>query len=320
VKLEKEKKMGIIQSGHRDKVTKQIDTFSPQYTTILQPVSPHVNYYLFPVKNVSLPSRVDLREPGGGCYPYPPIFDQSLLDNCSSAAVIGGYQCTQRKQKPGGTSYPIPSALYNYYYARTLTGNTTMNSGTSVEASLDAMLLGVAEETYWPYHPDKVHTTPDVEAQINALSHSIVQYDRLLPTLDNLKRTLASGYSFLFTFAITKSMDQWFRDRNLQVKSNFLLPIVPFAQSDLVGAHTVLVVGYDDKYLSVGGFVCRNSWGSQWGQEGHFWFPYSSTIYPDLSTSFFIIQKICDSVVPNCVSSLDCRGVYSDTVCSNIIH
>ena len=38
----------------------------------------------------------------------------------------------------------------------------------------------------------------------------------------------------------------------------------------LLGGHTVAVVGFDDNY----GFLVRNSWGIDWGIEGHCFIPY----------------------------------------------
>lgn len=38
-----------------------------------------------------------------------------------------------------------------------------------------------------------------------------------------------------------------------------------------VGAHCVLVVGYDSRR---GAFRCLNSWGAGWGQRGRFWISY----------------------------------------------
>jgi len=160
--------------------------------------------------------------------------------------------------------------------------------------------------------------TPTVEAQRNALHHSVVQYDRLSPTLANLKRTLQAGYPFLFTFAVTKGMDKWFRDRDIQISTRFLLTLDQFSKTDIVGAHTVLVVGYDDMYLHTGAFLCRNSWGPQWGQDGHFWFAYADVAYPDLSSSFFIVREVCVSNEPRCVNRLDCNDVYSPDVCQDV--
>ena len=47
---------------------------------------------------------------------------------------------------------------------------------------------------------------------------------------------------------------------------------MPKKNDDCLGGHAVLLVGYDDLKKS---FLVRNSWGKEWGIDGHFWMPYS---------------------------------------------
>ena len=316
--------MGVIQSTSR----KRVEQIAPQisYDSLVQSGNIKLSesqYFRFPDPEGGLPLKVDLRAPGQGCYPYPVIREQALLNNCSSLAVTAAYQCLQRlkvKTEPTKVAANLvePSALYNYYFARKLMGSSRYDSGASVEAAINSMIIGVAEEKVWPYDSDKVNVEPSEAAQLNALQHSLLQYERLWPTLVNLKRTVAAGYPFLFSFAITKSMDKWFRKRDAQLTTQFMVSVDEFTKADIVGAHTVLVVGYDDEYLQTGAFLCRNSWGPNFGQEGHFWFPYTDILYPDLSGSFFLLKEICASTTPTCVSREDCHTAYGPNICQQI--
>jgi C1A family cysteine protease len=317
--------MGVIQSTSR---RQSVQPLAPQisYDSLVRSGKTQLSeaqYYRFPSPEGGLPTKVDLREPEQGCYPYPPVREQALLNNCSSLAVTAAYQCLQRlkiKTEPTKVNADLvePSALYNYYFARKLMGSSRYDSGASVEAAINSMIIGVAEEKMWPYDSDKVNVEPSEAAQLNALQHSLLQYERLWPTLPNLKRCVAAGYPFLFSFAITKGMDKWFRNRNAQLMTQFMVSVDEFTKSDIVGAHTVLVIGYDDQYLQTGAFLCRNSWGPNFGQEGHFWFPYSDVLYPDLSGSFFLLKEICASTTPTCVTKEDCHTAYAPNICQQI--
>ena len=48
------------------------------------------------------------------------------------------------------------------------------------------------------------------------------------------------------------------------------------------GGHTVTIVGWDDNFTASkgifnikGAWLCKNSWGAQWGDNGYFWLPYT---------------------------------------------
>ncbi len=309
--------MGTVRSTTRPSSTKSTTSSTPHEVTYgaLPSTTGPVTFYRFPAAaDALLPSRVDLREPGGGCYPYPLIQEQNQLSNCSSAATVAAFQCVQRKtQAP--QHWIKPSVLYNYYYARYLSGNTDLDAGASLEAALQAMMVGVATESAWPFQPQRVNTTPTVAAQIDAQRHAVSQWDRLEPTLRNLKTTLSAGYPVLFAFVVTQEMDRWFKDRNQQIASGFTIPIEEFALSTVVAAHSVTIVAYDDAYLNVGAFLCRNSWGPRFGLDGHFWFPYASVLFPDLTSAFFVIRQVCSVSQGTCVSAQDCSNVYSPSVC-----
>lgn len=317
--------MGSVQSTYKKPKPQQRNSnHQVSYGTILNPQdSQVVTYYHFPKMDTALPSQVDLRAPGQGCYPYPEIQEQALLSNCSSMAVTAAFQCVQRLKlqiDPRAVNSDLiePSALYNYYFARKLMGTPHFDGGTTIEAAIGAMMVGCASESKWPYNPQMVNISPSTDAQVDALNRAITQTDRLAPTLRNLKQCVASGFPFLFTFFVTKQMDQWFRDKNQQVQSGYLLVVDEFSKVDIVGAHAVLVVGYDDTYLQIGGFLCRNSWGPNFGDAGHFWVPYSDVTNPSLSGNFQVVREVCASVTPNCVSAVDCQNFYAPSVCSQV--
>ena len=56
----------------------------------------------------------------------------------------------------------------------------------------------------------------------------------------------------------------------------------------------VLIVGFDDNYLNKnkGYFICRNSWGVNWGDKGYFYMPYDVIKDSKMSFDFWIITLI----------------------------
>jgi len=298
------------------------------YGTVMEQNNPNIQLYRFPVTSDQdiLPSSVDLREPGQGCYPYPLVGAQNALSNCSSMAIATAFECAQRLQhsllssssSSSSRNWIHPSVLYNYYYARKLSGanNFNIDSGASANAAVRALMMGVATEKAWPYHEELVNVEPSIEAQRNALHQSATQTEILEPTLTNLKTTLHAGYPIIFSFHVSQEMDQWFKDRNKQISTGFTLTVDQFSPTSIVAAHTVLIVGYDDTILSSGAFLCRNSWGPRFGLDGHFWFRYSSTSLSELNGQYILLRHICTSTRPDCVNRDDCLNVYGSAVCS----
>jgi len=50
-----------------------------------------------------------------------------------------------------------------------------------------------------------------------------------------------------------------------------------------------MAVGYDDQE---GKFICRNSWGTSWGDEGYFYMPYAYLLDNNLSDDFWTIRLV----------------------------
>jgi C1A family cysteine protease len=64
---------------------------------------------------------------------------------------------------------------------------------------------------------------------------------------------------------------------------------MPKKTEKMLGGHAVLAVGYDDTKKV---FIVRNSWGSGWGDKGHFYMPYSYITNQDLAADFWSIELL----------------------------
>ena len=81
----------------------------------------------------------------------------------------------------------------------------------------------------------------------------------------SLKAWLTSGFPIAFGFSVPSSLD-W--DGYIEYRPTF---------DSIQGGHAALLVGFDDKQLSAsrGAFRVYCPWGSDWGEQGFGWLPYT---------------------------------------------
>jgi C1A family cysteine protease len=97
-----------------------------------------------------------------------------------------------------------------------------------------------------------------------------------------MKACLASGYPFVFGFTVYESFE------SAEVARTGLVPM-PAHDESVLGYHAVVAVGHHDGEQI---FICRNSWGSDWGSEGHFFMPYAYLLSSGLSSDFWTIRSV----------------------------
>jgi C1A family cysteine protease len=96
----------------------------------------------------------------------------------------------------------------------------------------------------------------------------------------SIKGCLAHGYPIVFGFTVYPSIDR--------AEAHGVLPM-PGTSEREDGGHCVVLVGYNDKDRH---FIVRNSWGTDWGDEGYFYMPYEYVLRSDLSTDFWTIERV----------------------------
>ena len=159
------------------------------------------------------------------------------------------------------------SVLYSYVRSRQLEGTYPGSPETGVWP-ITAMRVGFGWgwilEREWP-RAQPLSWPPSAEPpgldQL-AKQHRINHYFRVR-TLDECKRTLAFRGPVLASFELS---EEWYD------ALDGVVPI-PSASTRYVGAHSVLLVGYDDARQQ---FTFMNSWGASWGDEGFGYLPYET--------------------------------------------
>jgi|WetSurMetagenome_2_1015567.scaffolds.fasta_scaffold295367_1 C1A family cysteine protease len=219
------------------------------------------------IKNIT-PTTVDLRR---WC---SPIEDQGDLGSCTANAGVGVLEYFQRR---AFGKHLDASRLFLYKVTRNLLG-VTGDAGAELRTTMKAMVLfGVPPENYWPYKTESFDDEPQAFCYAFAQSYKTTKYFRLDPpgqdtvkTLMAVKKSLAAGLPPMFGFTVYSSM-----------------PVVGDATGDIPfpgpgdamdGGHAVVAVGYDDSKKvgdDTGALIIRNSWGTDWGDQGYGWLPYS---------------------------------------------
>ena len=222
-----------------------------------------------------LPAKVDLRR---GC---PPVYDQGQLGSCTANAIAGAVEFDQMKQKVRNVF--LPSRLFLYYNERAMEGTVASDSGAQIRDGIKSVgKQGDCPEDQWPYDIGKFAVKPSRTCYTSAVRHKAVLYQRVVQTMTQMKGCLASGYPFVFGFAVYES----FMTQKVAQSGHAPLPAASEKQE---GGHAVMAVGYDD---ANGWFLVRNSWGTGWGMKGYFTLPYAYLSDPNLADDFWTIRVV----------------------------
>ena len=214
-----------------------------------------------PPRVSNLPDKVSLRSKFKEL-PY----DQGELGSCSAQAATGIFTFVN----PGGPY----SRLALYYQDRVLEGTVDQDSGAFLRDAIKVLSTqGVGLEEHWPYDVTKFkEAPPEIEVK-EALQNKITKYLSLSDGSGvQYKQCLADGFPFMIGIQIFESFES---DSVAQTG------IVPMPNSDekCLGGHAVVVIGYDDNFKTglfshkEPHYEVRNSWGTEWGDHGHFWIP-----------------------------------------------
>lgn len=220
------------------------------------------------------PPKISLRDK------MPPVYDQGQLGSCTSNAAAGAYEYELMKQ---GLTDWRPSRLMLYWLERQRENTINSDSGAQMADGILALTqTGICDEKTWPYDISKFTVRPDLEAYAQAKKphHHALAWRRLAKTVQDIKTSLVNKNPVLIGFSVYESF--------YDIGHSGMMPL-PQPNEALEGGHETLIIGYDDATRTL---EVRNSWSADWGDQGHFWMPYSYAIDPQDSYDLLNISKI----------------------------
>lgn len=223
-----------------------------------------------PLKNTALPTKIDLRSK----FQIP--YNQGELGSCTAMALcaIVGYL------DPDFYS----SRLFVYYNERNMLHTVMEDSGAFLSDGIKSLeTYGVCSESEWPYIIDQFTVQPTSKCYEEALEHQALQVLQIRNDIYGMKNALAQGHPFVVGIMIYESFESDMVSRTGVVS----FPNVRTEQE--LGGHAVVCCGYDDvKKL----WLMRNSWGTEWGEEGYFYLPYAYLTDSSLASDLWTIIKM----------------------------
>jgi len=220
----------------------------------------------------SIPAFKDLRT---WC---SPIENQETLGSCTANAGVGLIEYYERK---AFGKHIDASRLFLYKATRNLL-HWTGDTGAFLRTTMGAMvLLGVPPEEYWRYEIADYDKEPSAFCYAFAQNYQSIKYFKLDPRvtpkdllLERIRTFIAYGLPSMFGFSVFNSIGQAEDDGKIPY---------PSSRENVTGGHAVVAVGYDDKMKikntidgeeTTGALLIRNSWGTEWGDNGYGWLPY----------------------------------------------
>lgn len=192
-----------------------------------------------------------------------PVVDQGELGSCTANAIVSGlreYLLLQAKQP-----WLALSRLFLYYEERLLEGTIDEDNGAKIRDGMKVLKnIGVCSEAADPYVISNFTNPPTAQNISEASQYKIASYQRVVD-LTMLKTALAEGLPVVIGINVYSSFE------SDVVSQTGIVPIPDIKNEDFLGAHAILVVGYDDTNQWA---IVRNSWGINWGDQGYCYLPY----------------------------------------------
>ncbi len=195
---------------------------------------------------------------------FPSPGDQGSQGSCvgwATAYALKSYQEGREMGWPLDTSSHLYSPAYIYNQI-----NGGMDNGSKIDDALQLIVTqGAASLATTPYNQSDYLSQPSNAARTEAAQFKALRWAKVDGT-NAIKSALVNRQPVAIGFTACDAFQR------LSVGN----PVYNTFGGSNCGGHAVTIVGYDNNRYG-GAFKVINSWGTNWGDNGYFWFPYSFT-------------------------------------------
>jgi C1A family cysteine protease len=217
------------------------------------------------IRAVSAPSSIDWRNNGGDW--TTSIKDQLNCGSCVSFSSIATIESRVKIACKNAALQPDYSEAFLFYCG---CGNCC-GTGWNFAPALDyCKNTGVASNADFPYTP----TNQPCKSGVTPI-FKVTAWSSVLPT-DERKQIIATKGPVVAGMAVYSDFYQ------------YTSGVYRHVSGALEGYHAVSVVGYDDAQQC---WICKNSWGTGWGESGWFKMGYGQSM--DTEFAFFDVDVPC---------------------------
>lgn len=215
---------------------------------------------------------------------FPELTEQGDIDACVPHCISTVYYYNTFKQG-NHLNFGI-SRLFLYYNVRKIYNEMSDDAGSRIIDCIKILKkTGVPPEMLHPYHEKFLYKKP------NELSNRLAKYCKLLGFKElkrnEIKNNLLENNPVICGIKIFEN----FNNKNTVSSGQVILPE---KNEVLLGGHSIVIVGYDDKKKN---YIFVNSWGKSWGNDGIGYIPYEYLNNVELADEFFILTKITNPII-----------------------
>ena len=198
---------------------------------------------------------------------FPNIKDQGKQGACLSFSLVSVFEYFLKTSE--GVSSPDLSEQFLYYISRDKNGETEKDEGSCICFAVEALCeTGICVETKWPYKVDGYAEKPTEDAYADAAERKVKKALNVERKTVAIKSALEDGYPVIGSFSIFSSFGKGERGF-ISIPTDE--EIAAAKESNENNHHAMVIVGFNDEQKV---FKVRNSWGSDWGDNGYCYIPY----------------------------------------------
>ena len=206
---------------------------------------------------VGTPSAYDLRNVGGGNY-VTAIRDQASCGSCVAFGTVAAVESTLRVQR-GDPNLAVDLSEAHLFFCHARARGRSCSTGWWPEEALaDFQAKGVVDEACYPYNLSNTDCS-GLCANANNRLVKINGFSDVSGKPAQIKDWISTRGPVSACFSV---YEDFFSYRS---------GIYRHVSGNLAGGHCVAIVGYDD---NPGYWICKNSWGPGWGNQGFFSIAY----------------------------------------------